>query len=40
MKVFKFIGPRVLKTGIAVFITALVCIKLNMPIIFAVITAN
>ncbi|WNF35611.1 aromatic acid exporter family protein [Bacillaceae bacterium IKA-2] len=39
MIAYKFIGPRVIKTGIAVFITALVCIELNLPVIFAVITA-
>ncbi|QOY34311.1 FUSC family protein [Anaerobacillus isosaccharinicus] len=39
MNPFKFVGRRILKTGIAVFITALVCIKLDLPVIFAVITA-
>ncbi|MCT8139091.1 aromatic acid exporter family protein [Anaerobacillus sp. CMMVII] len=39
MNPLKFVGRRVIKTGIAVFITALVCIKLGLPVIFAVITA-
>lgn len=39
MNPFKFVGPRVIKTGIAVFITALICVKLELPVIFAVITA-
>jgi uncharacterized membrane protein YgaE (UPF0421/DUF939 family) len=39
MNPFKFVGRRILKTGIAVFITALVCSKLDLPVIFAVITA-
>ncbi|OIJ13310.1 hypothetical protein BKP37_12485 [Anaerobacillus alkalilacustris] len=39
MKAFKLVGRRVLKTGIAVFITATICIKLDLPVIFAVITA-
>lgn len=39
MKLFKLIGRRVIKTGIAVFITAFVCLKLDLPVIFAVITA-
>ncbi|MBO8155405.1 MAG: aromatic acid exporter family protein [Bacillaceae bacterium] len=33
------IGSRTLKTGISVFITALICQLLNLPVIFAVITA-
>lgn len=33
------IGSRTLKTGISVFITALICQLLNFPVIFAVITA-
>ncbi|MFN7251007.1 MAG: FUSC family protein [Anaerobacillus sp.] len=39
MNPLKFIGPRIIKTGISVFITAIVCMKLNLPVIFAVITA-
>jgi uncharacterized membrane protein YgaE (UPF0421/DUF939 family) len=39
MNPFKFIGPRIIKTGISVFITAIVCMKLDLPVIFAVITA-
>ncbi|PYZ95095.1 hypothetical protein CR194_06160 [Salipaludibacillus keqinensis] len=34
-----WIGGRVLKTGIAVFITSLICLALDLPAIFAVITA-
>ena len=36
---FNFVGGRIVKTGIAVFITALVCEWLNWPPMFAVITA-
>ncbi|MBH0228990.1 FUSC family protein [Halobacillus yeomjeoni] len=36
---FKILGGRTLKTGIAVFLTALICGFFNLPIIFAVITA-
>ncbi len=39
LKKFNFIGGRVLKTGIAVFITALICELLGWPPMFAVITA-
>ncbi|RXI98163.1 aromatic acid exporter family protein [Anaerobacillus alkaliphilus] len=39
MNPFKFVGRRIIKTGIAVFITALICSKLGLPVIFAVITA-
>ena len=35
----KWIGYRILKTGIAVFFTALICQALNLPVVFAVITA-
>ena len=38
-KVKQMIGGRLMKTGIAVFITALVCQLLNWPAMFAVITA-
>ncbi|KMJ55917.1 hypothetical protein AB685_24720 [Bacillus sp. LL01] len=43
MKKLKFpknlIGGRVIKTGVAVFITALVCQLLNLPVAFAIVTA-
>lgn len=39
MKLLKFIGSRVIKTGIAVFLTAWICTLLNWPPVFAVITA-
>ncbi|MBU9719931.1 MULTISPECIES: aromatic acid exporter family protein [Bacillaceae] len=35
----KWIGNRIIKTAIAVFITAFICIKLNLPAEFAVIAA-
>ncbi|PAE20227.1 hypothetical protein CHH80_12470 [Bacillus sp. 7504-2] len=35
----KFSGGRILKTGISVFLTALICLALEWPAIFAVITA-
>jgi uncharacterized membrane protein YgaE (UPF0421/DUF939 family) len=38
-KHFRFVGGRVVKTGIAVFLTALVCDLLDWPAMFAVITA-
>ncbi|SEN58998.1 Uncharacterized membrane protein YgaE, UPF0421/DUF939 family [Mesobacillus persicus] len=38
-KRFKFVGGRIAKTGIAVFVTALICHLLNWPAMFAVITA-
>jgi uncharacterized membrane protein YgaE (UPF0421/DUF939 family) len=38
-KKFKLIGGRVIKTAIAVFLTALICYWLNLPPAFAVITA-
>lgn len=39
LKNFKILGSRTLKTGISVFLTALICGFFNLPIIFAVITA-
>ncbi|MDY7045742.1 MAG: aromatic acid exporter family protein [Bacillota bacterium] len=39
VKRFHFIGSRVVKTGVAVFITAWICSLLNIPAVFAVITA-
>lgn len=39
MKKWNVIGGRVLKTGIAVFITVLICQLFHLPTIFAVITA-
>ncbi|MGI8314034.1 FUSC family protein [Halobacillus mangrovi] len=39
LKKFKILGGRTLKTGISVFLTALICGFFNLPIIFAVITA-
>lgn len=36
---FKFVGSRVVKTAIAIFITAWICELLNWPPVFAVITA-
>ncbi|WP_096200787.1 FUSC family protein [Bacillus sp. FJAT-45350] len=36
---FKFMGARVIKTGLAVLITAWICLLLELPAIFAVITA-
>ncbi|MED1600561.1 aromatic acid exporter family protein [Alkalihalophilus marmarensis] len=35
----KFIGGRIIKTGVAVFITALICQFLNLPVAFAIVTA-
>ncbi|MGJ9385678.1 FUSC family protein [Salipaludibacillus sp. CF4.18] len=35
----RFIGNRVIKTGIAVFLTSAICIYFDLPVIFAVITA-
>lgn len=35
----KIIGPRIIKTGISTFLTAVLCMLLNLPPIFAVITA-
>src|SRR5690625_613100 len=35
----KIIGPRIIKTGISTFLTAVICIVLTLPPIFAVITA-
>ncbi|WP_088104946.1 FUSC family protein [Halalkalibacter urbisdiaboli] len=39
MRTKPWIGRRVLKTGLAVFITAFVCHLLDLPVMFAVITA-
>ncbi|GEM_PF-528005 len=39
MKKNKFVGGRILKTGIAVLLTSLICYWLNWPAMFAVITA-
>ncbi|SFF95173.1 Uncharacterized membrane protein YgaE, UPF0421/DUF939 family [Halobacillus alkaliphilus] len=39
LKRFKILGGRTLKTGISVFLTALICGFFNLPIVFAVITA-
>lgn len=39
MKVFDFLGVRVIKTGVAIFFTALICELLGLPPVFAVITA-
>lgn len=38
-KVFKFVGGRILKTGLAAFLTAWICDALGLPVLFAVITA-
>lgn len=35
----RFIGNRVIKTGVSVFVTAVICVWLNWPPVFAVITA-
>lgn len=39
MKFFSFVGARVIKTAVAVFLTALICQWLDWPPVFAVITA-
>ncbi|WP_066056509.1 aromatic acid exporter family protein [Robertmurraya korlensis] len=39
LKKYKFFGGRIVKTGIAVFLTALICDLLSWPPMFAVITA-
>lgn len=39
MRRFRFVGSRIFKTGVAVFLTAIVCQSLNWPPVFAVITA-
>lgn len=36
---FKFLGTRIIKTGLAIFLTAWICQLLNWPPVFAVITA-
>ncbi|SFA90120.1 Uncharacterized membrane protein YgaE, UPF0421/DUF939 family [Lentibacillus halodurans] len=39
MKYFRLAGSRVIKTGVAIFITAWICVLLEWPPVFAVITA-
>ncbi|WP_347860703.1 aromatic acid exporter family protein [Salimicrobium sp. PL1-032A] len=39
LKQFKLFGGRTIKTGISVFLTALICSFFNLPVVFAVITA-
>ncbi|QDP41700.1 FUSC family protein [Radiobacillus deserti] len=39
MKRFRFIGGRIGKTGLAVFLTSFICMSLGWPPVFAVITA-
>lgn len=39
MRKARFVGSRVVKTGVAVFLTSLICQLLNWPAVFAVITA-
>ncbi|UOE92999.1 aromatic acid exporter family protein [Alkalihalobacillus sp. LMS39] len=39
MNITKWFGRRVLKTGLAVFVTATICQLLDLPVIFAIITA-
>ncbi|QKY69846.1 aromatic acid exporter family protein [Lentibacillus sp. CBA3610] len=39
MKFFRLAGSRVVKTGVAIFITAWICVLLDWPPVFAVITA-
>ncbi|MEI5905902.1 aromatic acid exporter family protein [Bacillus spongiae] len=39
LKKYRLFGGRIVKTGIAVFLTALICQWLNLPAVFAVITA-
>src|SRR5699024_1319282 len=39
MRVFDFLGVRTIKTGVAIFLTALICQLLGLPPVFAVITA-
>ncbi|MFZ3576712.1 aromatic acid exporter family protein [Virgibacillus sp. DJP39] len=39
MKISQFVGSRVIKTGVAIFLTAWICELLNWPPVFAVITA-
>lgn len=39
MKFFDFLGVRVIKTGVAIFLTALICQLIGWPPVFAVITA-
>ncbi|OLO40728.1 hypothetical protein BTR23_04445 [Alkalihalophilus pseudofirmus] len=39
MKNTRWIGRRVLKTGLSVFVTAFICKLLDLPVVFAIITA-
>ncbi|WP_243658051.1 aromatic acid exporter family protein [Priestia megaterium] len=39
IKKFNFLGGRIIKTGIAVFLTALICQSIGWPYMLAVITA-
>ncbi|MEH7584490.1 aromatic acid exporter family protein, partial [Priestia megaterium] len=39
VKKFNFLGGRIIKTGIAVFLTALICQAIGWPYMLAVITA-
>ncbi|WP_209123696.1 aromatic acid exporter family protein [Alkalihalobacillus sp. BA299] len=39
MRSTKWIGRRVLKTGLSVFVTAFICKLMDLPIVFAIITA-
>lgn len=39
MRKIRFVGSRVVKTGVAVFLTSFICQLLNWPAVFAVITA-
>src|SRR5690606_19790023 len=39
LRSFRFSGSRILKTGLAIFITAAICVWLDWPPVFAVITA-
>ncbi|WP_042222601.1 aromatic acid exporter family protein [Oceanobacillus manasiensis] len=39
MKKLRFVGSRVVKTGVAIFVTAFICELLDWPAVFAVITA-
>ncbi|RBN38224.1 hypothetical protein DMN50_26475, partial [Priestia megaterium] len=38
IKKFNFLGGRIIKTGIAVFLTALICQSIGWPYMLAVIT--
>ncbi|MFV8826981.1 FUSC family protein [Alkalihalobacterium sp. APHAB7] len=39
MKNTKWVGRRVIKTGLSVFVTAVICKLLDLPVVFAIITA-